>query len=174
MEFGELRSLVAQVREDHERVDELVFLLLEHQGGALFAEHVTYALDNLRDIDHGQVCLADVVDWSLEGVGPLYQRLVAEFSVSEGIVEEFLAGWAWAVVRRSDRAPYGVIESASGKTSLYMYGSPTDAWEMHISEWVDRQTSGLQSCWDVTVDDTDWGGPPGLGRAHCRGADEEE
>jgi hypothetical protein len=174
MEFGDLRSLVAQVREDHERIDELVYLLLEHQGGERFDEHVVYVVDSLHDIEHGRVCLADVVEWSLDGVGPLYQRLGEEFHVAEGIVEEFLAGWAWAVVRRSDKAPYGVIESARGNTSLYMYGSPTDAWEMHVSSWVDRETSGPQRCWDITVDDTDWGGPPGLGRAHCRGADEEE
>ncbi len=174
MDFGDLRSLAAQVREQHGRVDELVYMLLKHQGGERFDEHVGYVLDILRDTSSGSVCLADLVLWALEGVQPLYARLGEEFEVSEGIVEEFLAGWVWSVVRRPDKAPYGVVEDADGTSSLYMYGSPTDAWMMHIPDWVPREGSGIQAHWDITVDDADWQGPPGRGRSSCRAGQSNE
>lgn len=146
MLFGDMRSAVSQLKQSPHHIDEVMWLLLHHQGSSYAPQLLHYVREHTQNINILHLNLFDLVTWVVEGAASLcayMERALPSFERVRQVVHIMLSGWSWAVVRNVQFFPQG---SQLNPNALYMHPDHTVIYmhhDRHLSQVSNAQVDVL-------------------------------
>ncbi len=124
--WGEVRSLISDLRDDPDRVDRLVWILLIHTRSWPAERAATakwYVINALRTTFAGSVCLGDLVEWMCAPGPP---------------DPAFRSALAWSIVGAPNGSPFLMSQSGfrawpSGVSDEWCISRTESPWPQHIA-----------------------------------------